>query len=199
MADICRAAQVAIRSTSIFRNSATRWSLTPFSVASHSSIPRIRQISTSPILRSAETGAKRQSTYQTSTGWAQSEPEIKKPDMAIYDDDALAPEIDLDTSDLSNSITAEERPAPSRPALRLVPRTGRTVHVGRNTDVARSFKLLSIQVAQNRIAQDFQRQRFHERPGLKRKRLKSERWQKRFKKGFKACVSRVKELTKQGW
>ena len=66
-------------------------------------------------------------------------------------------------------------------------------------DVARSFRLLSVQVAQNKIRRDFQAQRFHERPGLKRKRLKSERWQRRFKKGFKETVRRVNELVKQGW
>lgn len=83
--------------------------------------------------------------------------------------------------------------------MRLVPRLGRTVSVSKNVDLARSFKLLGMQVVQNKIRQDFQAQRFHERPGLKRKRLKSERWQRRFRKGFKETVKRVKELTKQGW
>ncbi|OTA58292.1 hypothetical protein K449DRAFT_424373 [Hypoxylon sp. EC38] len=123
--------------------------------------------------------------------------EIKKPDISVYDD-PFAPEIKFDTGELDKGKILEERPAPTRPPLRLVPRTGRTIHVGRTVDVARSFKLLSIQISQNKVPRDFQLQRFHERPGLKRKRLKSERWQKRFKKGFKACVSRVKELTKQG-
>ncbi|KAF3356792.1 hypothetical protein VdG1_06215 [Verticillium dahliae VDG1] len=42
-------------------------------------------------------------------------------------------------------------------------------------------------------------QKRHERPGLKRKRLRSERWRARFKIGFAATVSRVQELRNQGW
>lgn len=119
--------------------------------------------------------------------------------MDVYEDPYLGDfSVAFDSGELRNK-PIEDRPAPARPTLRLVPRTGRTIHVGRNVDVARSFKLLAIQVAQNKLRQDFQLQRFHERPGLKQKRLKSERWQRRFKKGFKACVSRVKELTNQGW
>ncbi|KAI3332402.1 hypothetical protein HD806DRAFT_193773 [Xylariaceae sp. AK1471] len=109
-------------------------------------------------------------------------------------------DLDLDITDIkpkkSSGINAQ---LPPRVHLRMVPRTGRTVHVKNNVDVARSFKLLAVQIAQNRLRQDFQSQRFHERPGKKRKRLRSERWQKRFKKGFKATVSRVRELTAQGW
>ncbi|KAH9908470.1 hypothetical protein F4778DRAFT_348976 [Xylariomycetidae sp. FL2044] len=94
---------------------------------------------------------------------------------------------------------ANDSDIPPKPNLRLVPRTGRTIHVRGNVDVARSFTLLGVQVAQNKLRSDFQYQRYHERPGLKRKRLSSERWQRRFKKGFKACVSRVSELRRQGW
>jgi small subunit ribosomal protein MRP21 len=85
------------------------------------------------------------------------------------------------------------------PEIRCVPRTGRTIHVSKGADVARSIKLLNMQCAANRVRQDVQTQRFHERPGLKRKRLKSERWQRRFKKGFKATCKRVDELRRQGW
>ncbi|KAI0841421.1 hypothetical protein F5Y06DRAFT_293917 [Hypoxylon sp. FL0890] len=214
MAELCRAAQVTVRSTSLLRSSASRWPSSPFSIAPVTSIPCIRQISTIPTLRSIEAGNRRSPTLQTqqrhyaSGGWPSSPPEsrpsqaddveIKKPDISAYDD-PFAPEIDFETGELSKSIAMEARPAPERPPLRLVPRTGRTVHVGKNVDIARSFKLLSVQVFQNRIPNDVQQQKFHERPGLKRKRLKSQRWQRRFKKGFKACVSRVKELTKQGW
>ncbi|OTA95495.1 hypothetical protein M434DRAFT_393721 [Hypoxylon sp. CO27-5] len=214
MAELCRAAQVAVRSTSLLRTSASRWPSSSVSIAPVSSIPSIRQISTIPTARSIEIGDKRSPTFQTqhrhyaSGGWPnpsrESRPspiddiEIKKPDISVYDD-PFAPEIEFDTGELDKGKILEERPAPTRPPLRLVPRTGRTIHVGRTVDVARSFKLLSIQISQNKVPTDFRLQRFHERPGLKRKRLKSERWQKRFKKGFKACVSRVKELTKQGW
>ncbi|KAL7627333.1 hypothetical protein AAE478_001525 [Parahypoxylon ruwenzoriense] len=146
--------------------------------------------------------------------------EIKKPDTSAYkessaddekpantstfqdpldDDFDFSDDLNFEISELSKTRAASEHQPPERPILRLVPRTGRTVHVGRNVDVARSFKLLALQIAQNKLRQDFQRQRFHERPGLKRKRLKSQRWQKRFKIGFKEAIKRVKELTRQGW
>lgn len=185
----------------------------------------MRQISTTPIFRStdASNGSRgsatspkssqqqqQQHNYSTAFNWANpakgarpppaDNTEIKKPDLSVYEDDIFGPDIDFEADELNkNNKAIEERPPPTRPPMRLVPRTGRTVHVTKNVDVARSFKLLAIQTAQNRLRQDFQYQRFHERPGLKRKRLKSERWQKRFKRGFKACVSKVKELTKQGW
>lgn len=81
----------------------------------------------------------------------------------------------------------------------LRPSTGRTVEKYGSTDVARAFTLLDISCNKNSIARDAQRQKFHERPGLKRKRLRSERWRRLFKAGFKATVSRVSELRKQGW
>jgi small subunit ribosomal protein MRP21 len=108
--------------------------------------------------------------------------------------------VDIDILDFQpNTQPKGDAPVAPRTFLRLVPRTGRTVYVRSNVDVARSFKLLAVQVAQNGLRRDFYQQRFHERPGLKRKRLKSERWQKRFKRGFKATISRVRELTAQGW
>lgn len=106
---------------------------------------------------------------------------------------------DLDLTDIQPNRSRTVAPTAPRAHLRLVPRTGRTVHVGNNVDVARSFKLLAVQVGQNKLRRDFNQQRFHERPGKKRKRLRSERWQARFRKGFKATISRVRELTAQGW
>lgn len=88
---------------------------------------------------------------------------------------------------------------PRGPQLQLRPSTGRTVHVGGNVDQARAFQLVNINCKRNGVAADFYRQRFHERPGLKRKRLRSERWRRRFRDSFKATVTRVKELAKQGW
>jgi len=49
------------------------------------------------------------------------------------------------------------------------------------------------------VKADFAYQRYHERGGLKRKRLRRERWRKRFSEGFKATIARVRELTRQGW
>lgn len=82
---------------------------------------------------------------------------------------------------------------------RLRPSIGRTVHLDGRVDLARGLGLLNTKVRVNKIAQDVAKQRFHERPGMKRKRLRSERWRARFKDGFKATCSRVQELARQGW
>ncbi|KUI68300.1 hypothetical protein VM1G_04606 [Cytospora mali] len=85
--------------------------------------------------------------------------------------------------------------------LRLRPSIGRTVHCGKGSrvDLARGLQMLNVQVRRNKVSQDLMRQRFHERPGLKRKRLRRERWRARFKDGFKATCGRVRELARQGW
>jgi small subunit ribosomal protein MRP21 len=89
------------------------------------------------------------------------------------------------------------QPAP----MKLGPTLGRTVYVDnqRGFDVARAFRSMDIQIARNQVRKEFARQKFHERPGKKRKRLHSERWRKRFKIGFKATVKRVLKMRKQGW
>lgn len=85
--------------------------------------------------------------------------------------------------------------------FKLNPSVGRTVRIdaNRGMDVGRAFRQLDIMCARNRVKRDAARQRFHERPGLKRKRLKSERWRKRFKEGFKALVQKAMAMKKQGW
>ena len=92
-------------------------------------------------------------------------------------------------------------PVPQPAPMKLGPTLGRTVHVDnqRGIDVARAFRSMEIQVARNSVRKEFARQKFHERPGKKRKRLHSERWRKRFKIGFKATVKRVLKMRKQGW
>lgn len=83
--------------------------------------------------------------------------------------------------------------------IRLRPSTGRTFYVSGQTDFAGALRNLGRAVAQNQVKKDVRLQRFHERPGLKRKRLASERWRARFKIGFKAAVNRTFELKHQGW
>lgn len=91
--------------------------------------------------------------------------------------------------------------APSIPKvpLRLRPSTGRTVAIEGNVDVARGLKMLEQSCARNKIRSMATKQRFHERPGLMKKRLKRTRWRVRFMEGFRATVGRVKELRDQGW
>lgn len=90
-------------------------------------------------------------------------------------------------------------PQTPRVPMRLTPSTGRSVTIGTGIDVARGIRLLEQSCARNRIRADATQQRFHERPGLKRKRLRRQRWRKRFMEGFQATVGRVKQLKNQGW
>ena len=131
-----------------------------------------------------------------------------EPEMSAYGLDSnvtdIVEEVDFEIDELERKPPKKEHdttasPGVPEPTMRLVPRLGRTVHVSRNVDVARSFRLLAAQVAKNKVRREFQLQREHERPGLKRKRLKAERWRVRFKRGFRETIRRVKELTKQGW
>ncbi|KAL2267140.1 hypothetical protein VTJ83DRAFT_4417 [Remersonia thermophila] len=85
------------------------------------------------------------------------------------------------------------------PELRLKPSTGRTIHVGDRVDVARGLRLLERLCAQNQVKHATILARAHERPALKRKRLRRERWRARFKTGFQSCVKRVFQLKAQGW
>ncbi|WQF85552.1 Putative small ribosomal subunit protein bS21 [Colletotrichum destructivum] len=85
------------------------------------------------------------------------------------------------------------------PPLRTRPSTGRTIHLGGNIDLPRALKNLDYQCRKNKLKRQWHSQRFHERPGKKRKRLVSERWRARFKEGFQATVQRVQELKNQGW
>lgn len=84
---------------------------------------------------------------------------------------------------------------------RLNPTYGRTVELDakRGRDIVRGIGMLGSLVARNSVKNDFYKQRFHERGGLKRKRLASERWRARFKQGFRDITGRVTELTKKGW
>lgn len=83
----------------------------------------------------------------------------------------------------------------SRPSL------GRTIELNaaKGVDLGRALTRLGQLTRQNRIQQDRKSQRFYERPGLKRKRLRSERYRARFKAGFLATVEKVKAMRRKGW
>ena len=92
-------------------------------------------------------------------------------------------------------------PKRAKRTVRSRPAVGRTIEVNpdRGMDVGRALRSLDIACAVNKVRQDQSRQRFHERPGMKRKRLESERWRKMFKESFRATVMRVKEMRRKGW
>lgn len=79
---------------------------------------------------------------------------------------------------------------------KMGPTAGRSVLV--TTDVSQALMRLRSILSQNKVRQDFHMQKFHERPGLKRKRLASERHRRRFKEGFKRMVSIVLDMKKKG-
>ncbi|KAL8682503.1 MAG: hypothetical protein Q9186_001450 [Xanthomendoza sp. 1 TL-2023] len=83
----------------------------------------------------------------------------------------------------------------SRPSL------GRTVEVmpERGLDLGRALRSLDINCNANNVKADAISQRFHERPGLKRKRLHSVRWRRNFKIGFRGVVEKVKAMRRKGW
>lgn len=108
-------------------------------------------------------------------------------------------EIDLQEQD---GLGRFENPLERR--LRLRPVIGRTIDLTTardpaNRDLARGLQQLETDCRANGVRRDVNRQRAHERPGLRRKRLKSERYGRRFKAGFVATADRVKKLAKQGW
>ena len=108
------------------------------------------------------------------------------------------------SSEISRAPAADIAPPIKPRAVRTIhsrPSLGRTIEIDRErgVDLAKGLARLQSELATNRVRRDQYRQRFHERPGLKRKRLKRERWRLRFKTGFIAIVDKVKEMRRQGW
>ena len=85
--------------------------------------------------------------------------------------------------------------------VKLGPSLGKSFEVipSKGMDLSRAFRSVEMRCSANRVRAMFYDQRFHERPGLKKKRLKSQRWRSRFKQGFQAVVRRVEELRRKGW
>jgi ribosomal protein S21 len=98
---------------------------------------------------------------------------------------------------------------PARPKPRLIteldihvkPRTGRSVVVDpkKADDLGAKLRSLEYLCVRNRVKADFNMQKFHERPGLKRKRLASQRWRRNFRGRLNGVISRVNDLRVQGW
>ncbi|KAF2662653.1 hypothetical protein K491DRAFT_686532 [Lophiostoma macrostomum CBS 122681] len=115
-----------------------------------------------------------------------------------WDDADMPMDVGIDSAPASQSlhIPDEEIKYP-----RLNATTGRTVNLDpdKGRDILRGISMLGSLMGRNRVKLEFNKQRFHERPGLKRKRLISERWRKKFKVEFTSVCSRVQELTRKGW
>lgn len=102
-----------------------------------------------------------------------------------------------------NLSTAPTIPESEKVYPRLSATYGRTIDLDptrhQSRDLVKGVGMLTALVVRNNIRSDFLKQKFHERPGLKRKRLASQRWRARFKAGFHRVTSRVTELTRKGW
>lgn len=85
--------------------------------------------------------------------------------------------------------------------LRLGPELGRTLMVNPTTgaDLAGAIRSLEALCSRNRVRADARRDLFYVRKGQRRKVLRSQRWRELFKQGFKAEVSRVRRMVRQGW
>ncbi|TFB01209.1 hypothetical protein CCMA1212_007019 [Trichoderma ghanense] len=92
-----------------------------------------------------------------------------------------------------------------RPKVRTEAVSGRTVFIRDRLSPtsaptpAVAIRVLERMCREQKVRNKYHSQKFHERKGLKKKRLRSQRWRARFKTGFKAAVSKVMELKKQGW
>lgn len=107
----------------------------------------------------------------------------------------------IDPSIMATNYLTLQGPDLSPPEFKLGPSLGRTVGVSavKSMDLARAFRTLDVKCSVNSVRTDFNRARFHERPGLKRKRLRQVRWRARFKAGFQAIVRRVEDMRRKGW
>lgn len=129
----------------------------------------------------------------------------RRPNLQFLIDDMMMPADSLSNPSLANkprpSTLATQQAATFENYPRLNPTYGRSVDLdaSRGRDIVRGIGMLGSLVARNRVKRDFQTQRYHERGGLKRKRLNSERWRRRFNLGFKHVTGRVMELTRKGW
>lgn len=156
-----------------------------------------------PSPRYREAGGSAQSTGNSATdvlsAFRGSRNERGRVEVSKMIDPKPAPTAQASASEAVHAdVTASDVP---QPQLRLGPSVGRSVSVEteRGIDLGRALRNLDMNCARNLVRGDFMRQRFHERPGLKRKRLYSSRWRKRFKEGFRAMVDKVEQMRRSGW
>jgi small subunit ribosomal protein MRP21 len=101
-------------------------------------------------------------------------------------------------TDMMSAITTL-LPKKEKIPIRLSSSTGRSIAIHGHVDVARGFKLMERTCASNSVRRDSMDQRYHERRGMKKKRLRGLRWRRRFMEGFRATIAKVVKYRKQGW
>ena len=85
--------------------------------------------------------------------------------------------------------------------LRLGPSLGRTqlVNPTMGPDLNTAIRMLEAKCNANSVKHDAKRDLFYVRRGQRIKTLRVQRWRKLFKEGFRAEVSRVRRMVRQGW
>ncbi|RPA72717.1 hypothetical protein BJ508DRAFT_419340 [Ascobolus immersus RN42] len=81
---------------------------------------------------------------------------------------------------------------------KMGPTAGRSIPV-MNGDLSGAINQMKAAMSKNNVKHDWRAQRFHERPGLKRKRLRRERHRARFKEGFKRMVNVIIGMKAKGY
>lgn len=113
------------------------------------------------------------------------------------------PPAQQDYKDLSNYLGMDRRTItePQKRTIRSSPTVGTTIELNpdRRVDFARGLTKLNQQLRANDVRNQARAQKYQERAGQKRKRLRRERWRRFFGSGFKAAVNRVHTMKAQGW
>lgn len=117
------------------------------------------------------------------------------PSQRSFNGGSILP-INLVSRNPSSAINVPPISAPSKELPRTGPTAGRTVEV--TSDLSSALSRLRTIIAQNKLRIDQREQRFHVRPSLKRKRLKSLRHRKRFKDAFKRLVGIAMDMKRKG-
>lgn len=79
--------------------------------------------------------------------------------------------------------------------------TGRSIPVRKDlsdTSVARAHALLEGRIRRNKVRRDYMANMRHEKKGVKRRRLESERWRRRFADHVRQKVQLVQEIRRRG-
>lgn len=117
------------------------------------------------------------------------------PSQRSFNGGSILP-INLVSRNPSSAINVPPISAPSKELPRTGPTAGRTVEV--TSDLSSALSRLRTIIAQNKLRVDQREQRFHVRPSLKRKRLKSLRHRRRFKDAFKRLVGIAMDMKRKG-
>ncbi|KAG1772654.1 hypothetical protein EDD22DRAFT_859552 [Suillus occidentalis] len=92
----------------------------------------------------------------------------------------------------------KEQDRHSRSCLRLISTcSGRRIYVADN-QLGESFRRLQTRLRRNRLIQEVSRQRRHEKKGVKRRRLSSERWRRMFANEVRKKVQLVSTIRRRG-